>query len=170
MSWRIDMAITYRRAAINDVDILVKLRLEYLIVDRGELSRDETKAVITQLQDYFARQLNSSFIAYLAEDDSKVISTVYMAVAEKPANLSFITGKTATILNVFTYPEYRGKGIATKLLSMTISEARAMNISYIELSATDSGKPIYEKLGFIPWHSKYTEMRLELERSLVNGV
>ena len=108
------------------------------------------------------RQLNSSFIALLAENDSQAISTVYMAVAEKPANPAFITGKAATILNVFTYPDYRCKGIATKLLTMIIAEAKAMNISYLELSATDSGKPLYEKLGFVHRQSKYTEMRLRL--------
>jgi ribosomal protein S18 acetylase RimI-like enzyme len=86
-----------------------------------------------------------------------------MAVAEMPANPAFITGKTATILNVFTYPEYRRKRIATKLLTMMINEAKAMNISYLELSATDSGKQLYEKLGFVSKQSsKYTEMRLDL--------
>jgi hypothetical protein len=45
---------------------------------------------------------------------------------------------------------------------MVINEAKAMNISYLELSATDSGKPLYEKLGFVHRQSKYTEMRLGL--------
>lgn len=156
------MAIAYRKATYKDIEILIKLRLEYLTEDRGELSKDETEAVVSQLQDYFTRQLNSSFIALLAENDGQAISTVYMAVAEKPANPAFITGKTATILNVFTYPDYRRKGIATKLLTMVINEAKAMNISYLELSATDSGKPLYEKLGFVHRQSKYTEMRLGL--------
>jgi GNAT superfamily N-acetyltransferase len=156
------MAIAYRKATYKDIEILIKLRLEYLTEDRGELSKDETEAVVSQLQDYFTRQLNSSFIALLAENDGQAISTVYMAVAEKPANPAFITGKTATILNVFTYPDNRRKGIATKLLTMVINEAKAMNISYLELSATDSGKPLYEKLGFVHRQSKYTEMRLGL--------
>jgi GNAT superfamily N-acetyltransferase len=156
------MAITYRKATIKDIGILIKLRLEYLTEDRGELSKVETEAVVTQLQDYFMRQINSNFVALLAEDDGNAIATVYMAVAEKPANPAFITGKTATILNVFTYPDYRRKGIATRLLKMTIDEAKAMNISYLELSATNSGKPLYEKLGFINRQSKYTEMRMGL--------
>lgn len=85
-----------------------------------------------------------------------------MTVAEKPANPDCITGKIATIINVFTYPDYRRKRIATELLTMTISEAKAMNISYLELSATESGKPIYERLGFVYKQSKEPEMRLNL--------
>lgn len=156
------MAVVYRKATHKDIDTLIKLRFGYLTADRGELTKDETEAIVRQLQDYFSRQLNSNFIAFLAEDDSRAVSTVYMAIAEKPANPSFITGKTATILNVFTYPEYRRKGIATKLLTMMIDEAKAMNISYLELSATDAGKPLYEKLGFVRKHSNYTEMKLDL--------
>jgi hypothetical protein len=45
------MAITYRKATIKDIGILIKLRLEYLTEDRGELSKVETEAVVTQLQD-----------------------------------------------------------------------------------------------------------------------
>lgn len=156
------MDIIYRKASHEDIDTLIKLRLDYLTADRGELSKEETEAVVAQLKDYFPKQLNRSFIAFLAELNGQVISTVYMVVSEKPANPAFITGKTATILNVFTYPEYRCKGIATKLLTMMISEAKTMNISYLELSATDSGKPLYEKLGFVCKQSKYTEMRLNL--------
>lgn len=123
---------------------------------------EETDAIVKQLKDYFPRQLNNSFIAFLAEYDGQVISTVFMTVVEKPAHPEFITGKTATILNVFTYPDYRRKGIATTLLTMMINEAKTMNISYLELFATDSGKPLYEKLGFVCRQPKYPEMRLNL--------
>jgi len=156
------MSITYRKATIKDIKILIKLRLKYLTTDSGELGKDETEVIVTQLQDYFTRQINGNFVAFLAEYDGEAISAVYMAVSEKPANPTFITGKTATILNVFTYPDYRCKGIATKLLEMIIDEAKSMDISYLELSATYSGKSLYEKFGFIHWQSKYTEMRLRL--------
>lgn len=134
----------------------------FLTENRGELGKEETEAIVTQLKDYFPKQLNSSFIAFLAECEGQVISTAFMVVVEKPANPDCITGKIATVLNVFTYLDYRRKWIATKLLSMMISEAKAMNISYLELSATDSGKPVYEKLGFVYRQSKNPEMRLNL--------
>jgi len=61
------MAITYRKATHKDIELLKKLRREYLREDRGELSKDETEAIASQLQNYFAQHLNSSFIAFLAE-------------------------------------------------------------------------------------------------------
>jgi len=156
------MNITYRKATISDIDALIRLRLDFLTENRGGLSKEETKAIVSQLKDYYPRQLNNSFFAYLAEHEGRAISAVYMVLVERPANPDFITGRTATVLNVFTYPEYRRKGIATKLLDMMIGDARTMNISYLELSATEYGKPLYEKLGFEVRQPKYTEMRLNL--------
>jgi|AGTN01.1.fsa_nt_gi N-acetylglutamate synthase and related acetyltransferases len=154
------MNVTYRKATPADIGALIELRFAYLAEDCGEVGEEERKAISSQLSDYFKRQIGNNFSAYLAETDGKPIAAVYMAVAEKPANPAFITGKTATVLNVFTYPEYRRKGVATRLLKMLIDEAKTMNISYLELSATDDGKPLYEKLGFECSQSKYTLMKL----------
>ena len=158
------MDITYRKATIADVDILIKLRFDYLADDKGRsLKASEQMAIAAQLRDYIPREIGNKFLAYIAELDNAVISTVYLAVAEKPANTSFITGKTATVLNVFTCPNYRKKGIATHLLKMMIEDARAMQISCLDLSASESGKPLYEKLGFTcVENTKYTEMKLRL--------
>ncbi|TGE39393.1 GNAT family N-acetyltransferase [Desulfosporosinus fructosivorans] len=81
-------------------------------------------------------------------------------MSERPANPSFITGKTGTLLNVFTYPKYRRMGSATKAICKIIDEAKRLGVSSIDLSATQDGKPLYEKLGFI--EPKCTQMRLQL--------
>lgn len=91
-----------------------------------------------------------------------VISTAFLAISEKPVNPSFITGKTGTLLNVFTYPEYHRMGFATKLVCHIIDEAKQLGVSSINLSATQEGKPLYEKLGFTKPKLKYTAMRLQL--------
>ena len=158
------MNVTYRKATSADIEILIKLRLDYLADDKGRnLTDSEAAAISAQLRDYIPREVGNKFVAYLAEVDGAVVSTVYLAISEKPANTSFITGKTATVLNVFTYPEYRRGGIATHLLEMMIEDAKTMKISYIDLSASEAGKLLYEKLGFVRnENTKYTEMRLRL--------
>lgn len=158
------MNITYRKATIEDIEILIKLRFDYLTDDKERnLTDSEITAITMQLRDYISREIGNKFAAYIAEIDNEIVSTVFMAIAEMPANTSFITGKTATVLNVFTYPAYRKKGIATHLLKMMIEDAKNMKISYLDLSASKSGKPLYEKLGFVCKDSlKYTEMKLRL--------
>jgi ribosomal protein S18 acetylase RimI-like enzyme len=149
-----------RKATIEDIDILIKLRVDYLITDKGDLTLEEEAAVRLQLKGYFNKHINNGFIAILAEEDTKVVSTAFLAISEKPANPSFITGKTGTLLNVLTYPEYRRRGIATKVIEKILHEAKEIGVSSIDLSATQDGKPLYEKLGFT--ESKYTSMKLQL--------
>jgi ribosomal protein S18 acetylase RimI-like enzyme len=151
-----------RKATIEDINILIKLRFDYLFADRGNLTKDEEIAIRSQLNTYYRKHINNNFIAILAEIDNNVVSTAFLAISEKPANPTFITGKTGTLLNVLTYPEYRRMGIATKVMSKIIDEAKQLGVSSIELSATQDGKQLYEKLGFTELKSKYTQMKLQL--------
>jgi len=50
---------------------------------------------------------------------------------------------------VLVDPEYRGRGIGTKLLERCIEYLDAIRMPCIKLDATPLGKPIYEKLGFV---------------------
>jgi GNAT superfamily N-acetyltransferase len=154
--------IKIRKAEISDLDALVELRLAYLHEDLGQLSAEVEKKIITQLKEYVPKYLNSIFTAFVAEADSRIVSTAFMAIADRPANPFMLTGRTALVQNVFTYPEYRRKGIATLILKELIAEAKRLNVSYIELSATADGRPVYKKLGFVEKQSKYTDMKLKL--------
>ena len=59
------------------------------------------------------------------------------------------TGKNAYITSVFVEPEYRRQGIASEMLRRIVARAQAYGCVNIMLTATDMGKPLYEKLGFI---------------------
>jgi len=153
-----------RKAVVEDTDKLIGLRFSYLSDDKGRnFTQSESDAIVRQLRDYIPRQIGNEFYAYIAELGDQAIASVFLVVSERPANPSFITGKIGTILNVFTNPLYRHKGIATQLLKMAINEAKAMNISRLELSASRAGKPLYEMLGFQTNESgRHTEMSLQL--------
>lgn len=52
-------------------------------------------------------------------------------------------------MNMYTSPDYRRKGIAYHTLELLIKEAKKRNVSYISLEATDMGRPLYERYGFV---------------------
>lgn len=154
-----------RMATTDDVITLIKVRFDYFTTEKWELTDDQRISISSQLQQYYSKHLNLDFFAALVEDDSgNVISTAFLAISEVPANLSFPTGKTGMILNVLTYPEYRRMGYATNVMNLLIDEAKRQNLSYIELSASELGKPLYEKLGFKePQPSAhFTKMKMSL--------
>lgn len=134
----------FRKAVKSDISQLVEMRLGYLKEDRSYLTEEEIKKLKDSLPKYFENHLGKDITIYVCEDNKEIISTVFLLVIEKPGNPSFITGKTGTVLNVFTKSEYRKQGIAGKLMNMMLEDAKDMNLSYVELQATNMGKPLYQ--------------------------
>ena len=46
-------------------------------------------------------------------------------------------------------PGYRRQGIAYKTLDLLVQDAKNRGITAISLEATDMGRPLYEKYGFV---------------------
>ena len=51
-------------------------------------------------------------------------------------------------MNVYTHEDYRRRGVARRLVEMLMEEAKDRGVTEISLDATDSGRPLYESLGF----------------------
>lgn len=153
----------FREADKNDIEALCALRLDYLRDDLGEISEGDEAAVKAQLSVYFSARLGREFHAFIAEEDGESCSCVFLLITEKPANPHFITGKTGSLLNVYTKPGFRRKGLAGRLVDMAVDCAKANGLSKIELSATRDGAPLYFKKGFVSCEdSPYLPMKLEL--------
>jgi len=58
-------------------------------------------------------------------------------------------GRQATIVNVFTEPEWRRRGIAGLLIKEIIAWSKREHLDRLLLHASDEGRCLYERLGFI---------------------
>ncbi|NLL75694.1 MAG: GNAT family N-acetyltransferase [Clostridiales bacterium] len=156
-----------RMAEQKDIEKLIRLRFDYFATEKWDMTSDDRDRLHLQLQRYYTSHLNIDFFAaFMEDDDGIIVSTAFLVVFEKPANLSWPTGKTGLILNVLTYPEYRKMGYATNTMNLLIEEAKKQDLSYIELSASDLGKSLYKKLGFQEnGPSHFTGMKMLLLKS-----
>lgn len=154
------MSITIRTATKNDIETLIKFRFMYMNDVEGELSQEQINALNLQLPQYFRNHIDNDFTAYLAEDNGKAVSIIFMVRLEKPASVHFLSGSTCYLMNVYTISEYRRLGIASQILDRLISDAKSEGITCIDLSATEMGKHVYLKKGFVERGN--TEMRMEL--------
>lgn len=56
----------------------------------------------------------------------------------------------AFVVNMFTEPEHRRRGLARRLMDVMIDWCRADGMKTLYLHASDTGRPLYESLGFEP--------------------
>ena len=152
-----------RIATKADIASLVALRLEYLRADYSVLPKEVEQVLRVQLPLYFSRHLGKDCHVYLAEEHQSAVSCAFLIVLEKPANPTFPTGKVGTVMNVYPRLVYRRRGFACALLEQLISDARKMDLSYLELKATEQGLHLYQRLGFNREISRYLPMRLILK-------
>ena len=156
-----------RKATLEDVDELVKLRMELLReiseVDEhymAKLDENYMARLADAIRDYFtAKMPENEFLAWVAEDEGKIIASSGLVFHEKPPIHGNLTGREAYIMNMYTLPEWRNKGLATNLLKEIIKFIKETNVQRIRLHATETGKKIYEKMGFV---SVSSEMILDL--------
>ena len=153
--------MTFEKATIDDIKELTALRIAYLQEDSGDMDQEVLHTIEADLPNYFAGHLNNDITAYVArtEEEEEVVSCALLLVVEKPMSPAFITGKTGTVLNVYTKPKYRHKGYANRLMNMLLKDATNMNLSFVELKATEDGYGLYKSLGFEDERSKYHSMR-----------
>ena len=154
--------LVYRKICHDDMDLFIRLRLDFINEFHKDVGETEKEKLKTSLQSYFDRHItNDELIGIVCEYDKNIVSVAYLIIGEWPPNRNFINGKIGTLLNVYTYPEYRKNGIATNIIKKIIEEAKKQNVSMINLLATEDGENVYKKLGFFETEDK--SMRLKLE-------
>ena len=151
----------FEKATIKDINGLTDLRLAYLQEDLGVITNKEL--IQESLPGYYEKHLNKDLMVYVARDEEDIVSCAFLLIVEKPMSPSFITGKTGTVLNVYTKPEYRNKGYAKKLMTMMLEDATAQDVSIIELKATEDGYSLYKSVGFEDVVVKYHNMKIVLQ-------
>ena len=155
--------INYRRANIDDVEFLIDFRIRCLNELYDHPEDDETEILRKALREYFSETNPSNdFIAWLAEHRGKIIGTSGMVVWRIPARYGGLeSGKLGYILNLYTTPEARRKGICIRLLDELIKEAKSLGLKYLHLHASEDGINIYRKAGFT--EPDQIELKLRLE-------
>lgn len=153
----------FDKAILKDIGVLTDLRIAYLNEDLGVISDKNLELMQATLPSYYEKYLNKDLMVYVARDEEDIVACAFLLIVEKPMSPSFITGKTGTVLNVYTKPEYRKKGYAKKLMTMMLEGAKAQGLSVIELKATEDGYSLYKSVGFEDVVAKYHNMKIVLQ-------
>lgn len=144
------MDLTYKKATIEDIDILTETRTEVLRAANQLPDDADMSEVKRQSYNYYKEALrDGTHIAYLIFDKNRFVGAGGISFFQVMPTYHNPSGKKAYIMNMYTDPDYRRRGIASKTLGMLIGDAKSRGITAISLEATAAGRPLYEKYGFV---------------------
>ena len=145
-----DSIYEYKRATVENIDELVRTRI--IVLRAANKLSDNTDMSVVEKESfaYYQRALeNGEHIAYLVYNNGTFIGAGGVSFYQVMPTYHNPTGKKAYIMNMYTVPEYRRQGIAIHTLDLLVRDAREQGVSQIALEATDMGRPLYERYGFV---------------------
>ena len=139
--------VTYKIAASDDLEQMMSSRFEMLRVVNGlDPAYEYSDEIVESSMEYFK---NGDHTTVLAMDGKRVIGCATICYIYIMPTFSHPTGKRAHLMNVYTMKEWQRHGIAKKMVSMLMEKAWQRGVTEISLDATEEGRPLYKKLGFV---------------------
>ncbi len=149
------MKLEYRKATIDDLNILTKTRIKVLRTENGLDDNTDMSRVEKEFRAYYKNALaNDLHTAYLVSDGEVFIGAGGISYYTVMPTFHNPTGRKAYIMNMYTRPDCRRMGIAIKTLDLLIQDAKKRGATSISLEATDMGRKLYERCGFISMSSE----------------
>ncbi len=154
---------TLRRTELRDLDALVEMRMG-LLREVGNVSSDisqsELAAVTEAHRHYFGDSVATErYVGFVAEIDGRIVGTGGLVLLERPPYKGNLAGLEAYLMNVYTVPQWRGKGIATAIVRQIVNNAERFGAKRVWLHTEPGAQRLYEKAGFV---SKNSEMEMLL--------
>jgi GNAT superfamily N-acetyltransferase len=150
---------TLRRATTADLDTLVEHR-RAMFQDMGYTDHAAMASMAARFRPWLLAHMNAGdYLAWLISAPGGPIAagTGLWLMDWKP----HMIGKGArrgNILNVYTHAGFRRRGLARGLMKAALDWCGENGIDTVILHASDSGRSLYESMGFAPTN----EMRLRL--------
>ena len=88
---------------------------------------------------------------------SASVSDLPVLASQRAAMFRDMGRPEAIVLSVYVEPEWRRRGVGEALMRALLEALSARGIRRVVLHATDDGRRLYERLGFLPTN----EMRLK---------
>ena len=138
--------ITIREISNKDIPQLVSMRLRML-----DETTDETlpEGLDKQIRRFIRKHMEDGTCrGVVAEQNGKVIADAVIYLFETMPDEINILGRSAMLYNVYTLPEFRGRGIMAQMLPEVIRLAREAGARELKMTAAEKAIPLYERMGF----------------------
>jgi GNAT superfamily N-acetyltransferase len=145
-----------RQATLDDIPILVAYR-RAMFESMGVQDAARLTAMCEATRSYLGDALPSGvYRGWVAEADGRVIASGGLVIQAMPPSPRNMDGRQGYIMNVYTEPAWRNRGVATAIVTTILDYLREINVPVVTLHASEAGRPLYQRMGFVATN----EMRL----------
>lgn len=143
------MKIHIRKADISQLDVIIEWRIKVLKEVFFLPDDYDMTLLYNESRCYYKKNLlNEMHTTVFAYNGNNIIgcgSICYQNELPSPDNLN---GKCGYLMNIYTIPEYRKKGVGKKIVEFLTQDARSRNICKLSLESSSLGEKLYLSTGF----------------------
>ena len=144
---------TLREATEHDIPLLSVHHRKMFEEIWEKKGRPIAGSVGAEMKQAYARKLNMELPAgscksWLIEKRDQVVASGAITIVSFVPTPDDLSSKTAYMHSIYTEPGSRGQNLASRIVLTALEYCKASGIRRILLSASNAGKPIYERIGF----------------------
>jgi len=150
--------ISLRRATIHDAGTIANHR-RLMFRDMGYSDEARLDSMMSKFLPWVEAKIASDeYLAWLAVQENEIVAGAGLWLMDWPPHMVGSSRRRGNVLNVYTEPVFRRRGLARHLIESALEWCRENKIDVVILHATPEGRALYESLGF----QASNEMRIKL--------
>lgn len=142
-------SVSIRKATVDDIAILALHRWS-MEAERREVVLPFEEYLVAYTAEVRPELEAGRFHAWIAFSDGQAAASCALIVLVLPPNFTSLSRRRGIVSAVYTVPAFRRQGIARLLMQTLLQFADDAAMQRLVLWASESGRPLYEQLGFAP--------------------
>lgn len=144
-----ESGLVIRLATLEDIPIIIKQR-RAMFDEIGGYDPAKLDAMDVKYRHWVSERLvDDEYMGWFVVNEAQeTVAGAGMWIQELMPNPFEATGKSGHVVNVYTDPAYRHRGLARELMITVLGWCKVQGIKRVTLNASRFGRPLYESLGF----------------------
>jgi GNAT superfamily N-acetyltransferase len=130
-----------RLAVAEDISDLVRLRLEFLKVDKPPVNALKEGLLALSLGNYFMHHLGTGdLVCWVTIEAGKIVGGAGICFNHYPPNFEGMEEEMAQLINLYTLPGHRDEDLEQQVFARLLEEAEKRNVRLITVQDAEMGK------------------------------